>query len=112
MDIVISVEDFQYYWKRAEEKTASSFSGLHFEHYRSITHSDVLSKVHALKLSLITKKFSTRQMGQRPMCYAGEDHRGCPNNETKSNTADGSALQLPQQTHLRESNDGTHMTTT
>ena len=55
VDIVVSVEDFQYYWKRAKEKTALSFSRLHFGNYKPIAHSNVLSKVHALKLSLITK---------------------------------------------------------
>ena len=55
VDIVVSIEDFQHYWKRAEEKTAASFSGVHFGHYKAIAHSDILSKVHALKLTLISK---------------------------------------------------------
>ena len=55
LDIVVSVEDFQHYWKRAEEKTALSFSGLHFGHYKAISHSGILSKVHAFKLTLISQ---------------------------------------------------------
>ena len=32
VEIAVSFKDFQYYWKRAKEKTASSFSELHFRH--------------------------------------------------------------------------------
>ena len=49
VDMMVSVEDFQYYWKRAEdknkraeEKTTSSFLGLHFGLYKAIAHSDIL----------------------------------------------------------------------
>ena len=55
VDIVVSVKDFQHYWQRAKEKTASLFSGLHFRHYKAIAASDFLSKVHTLKLKLISK---------------------------------------------------------
>ena len=58
VNIVVSVEDFQHYWRRAKEKTASSFSDLHFGHYKAIAASDFLSKVHTLKLTLISKKGS------------------------------------------------------
>ena len=52
--IAVSKEDFQHYWKRAKERTSSSYSGIHFGHYKAAAHSDLLSKTHALKLSLIT----------------------------------------------------------
>ena len=52
--IVITQEDYQHYWKRAKERTASSYSGIHYGHYKSAAHSDYLSRTHALKLSLIT----------------------------------------------------------
>ena len=55
VEIEVSFEGFQYYWKRAREKTASSFCGLHFGHYKAIAHSDILWKTYALKLSLVTK---------------------------------------------------------
>ena len=55
VEIEVSLEDFQYYWKRANERTALSFSGLYFGHYKSIAHSDILSKTYAPKLSFITK---------------------------------------------------------
>ena len=55
VNITISVEDFQYYWRRVKECISSSYSKLHFGHYKSAAHSDFLSACHAAKLSLITK---------------------------------------------------------
>lgn len=55
VSIVISPDDFEYYWKRVKEKMSSSYSGLHFGHYKAAAFSSFLSKVHALKLSIITK---------------------------------------------------------
>lgn len=55
VDIVISQEDFQHYWRRAKERTSSSFSGLHMGHYKAASYSDFLSRTHALKLSIITR---------------------------------------------------------
>lgn len=47
IDISITVNDFQSYWKKAKEKTSSSLSGLHFGHYKSAASSDFLSECHA-----------------------------------------------------------------
>ena len=55
INIVVSQEDFQYYWKRVKERTSSSFSGVHFGHYKAAAYSDSLSRMHALKLSIISK---------------------------------------------------------
>ena len=55
VNVVITKEDFQYFWKRAKERTASSISKVHFGHYTSAAHSDLLSEIHARKLSLIAQ---------------------------------------------------------
>ena len=55
VDIVVTEEDFQHYWRRVKERTSSSYSGLHFGHYKAAAHSDYLSRIHALKVSLITE---------------------------------------------------------
>ena len=55
VDIIITKDDFQHFWKRAKERTASSISTQHFGHYCAAAHSDYLSEVHARKLSLISK---------------------------------------------------------
>ena len=49
VSVVVSRDDFQYYWKRVKEKISSSFSGLHFGHYKSIAHDDYLSDLMARK---------------------------------------------------------------
>ena len=54
VNMVISQEDHEYYWKRAKERTALSFSGLNFGHYKAAAYLDLMSKTHALKISLIT----------------------------------------------------------
>ena len=49
----ISQKNYQYYWKRAKDISASSFSGLHFGYYKAPAYSSILSETDALKLSLI-----------------------------------------------------------
>ena len=51
----ISKDDFQQYWKKARERTASSISGLHFGHYKAAASSDLLSLLHA---SIIDSAFN------------------------------------------------------
>ena len=43
----ISRKDFQQYWHRAQERTSSSFSGLHFGHYKAASHDNFLSDMHS-----------------------------------------------------------------
>ena len=43
----ISQQDFQQYWGKARERTASSISGLHFGHYKAAAASNLLSSIHA-----------------------------------------------------------------
>ena len=33
-NIIITQEDYQHYWKQVKERIASSYSGLHFGHYK------------------------------------------------------------------------------
>ena len=49
------VDDFQYYWQRANEISSSSFGGLHMGHYKVAIFDPELSALHACKLSLTTK---------------------------------------------------------
>ena len=59
VDIVVTREDFQYYWRRKKERTSSSYSKVHIGHYASCAHSDFLSEVLAKKLTLITSTGAT-----------------------------------------------------
>ena len=59
VNIIITKEGFKHYWGRTKEKTASSYPGRHFGHYKAAAHSEYLSEVHARTLSLITKTRAT-----------------------------------------------------
>ena len=47
----ITVEEYQYYWKRVKERTSSSYSGLHFGHYIAAADSEPLARLHTMKIS-------------------------------------------------------------
>eukprot|EP00804_Cyclotella_cryptica_P024557 CCRYP_020750-RA/>CCRYP_020750-RA protein AED:0.23 eAED:0.02 QI:0/-1/0/1/-1/1/1/0/233 len=49
---IITRQDWQYTWSHKHESTSSSPSGLHFGHYVSGADSDMISDVHALKMSI------------------------------------------------------------
>ena len=48
----ISAEDFIRYWNGRKEKTSSSFSGLHFGHWKAAAQSKNLSTIHAKSIEL------------------------------------------------------------
>ena len=45
--------DFINYWRKAKEKTASSFSGIHFGHYISVIERSGLAELFANFLDLV-----------------------------------------------------------
>lgn len=51
----VTVDDFQHYWQRVNERTSSSYSGLHFSHYKAASFDIHLSALHAKKLSMAAK---------------------------------------------------------
>jgi hypothetical protein len=53
--IEITPDDFREYWRRAKETTSSSYSGIHFGHYKAAGNSDLLSRFFSKKISLIAK---------------------------------------------------------
>ena len=65
VDIIVTEGDFKYYWGKARERTSSSFSMLHFGHYKAAAKSDKLSKLHALKLTLISRFGSAPERWRR-----------------------------------------------
>eukprot|EP00956_Cyclotella_meneghiniana_P035709 scaffold117520_cov80-Cyclotella_meneghiniana.AAC.3 len=54
ISLSISTEDFQEYWRHMKERTSSSYSGLHFGHYKALSRSDSLSELFARKVSLVS----------------------------------------------------------
>jgi hypothetical protein len=51
----VSTEDFQYFWSHSDEFIQSSYSNIHFGHYKAISHNRYLSSLEAAKLSLAAK---------------------------------------------------------
>jgi len=49
-------EDFQNYWRRVDERTPSSFSGVTFSHYKAAAYHPMLSAMHAVYLTACTRK--------------------------------------------------------
>ena len=46
-------DNFILHWKKAKEETSSSYSGLHFGHYKAGIASAYISHFHGLKATLI-----------------------------------------------------------
>lgn len=53
--IEITTDEFQEYWRVARESTSSSYSGIHFGHYKAAGQSDFLSRFFAKKISLVAR---------------------------------------------------------
>jgi hypothetical protein len=56
INTMVSVVDFQNYWQSANEKISSSFSCLHFGHYKAASFDRNLSALHAAKPSACARK--------------------------------------------------------
>ena len=48
VSIFVTADDYQYFWKRVKERTSSSYSRLHFEHYITAADSKILSELHRI----------------------------------------------------------------
>ena len=48
----ITKDDYQSFWKKCNERTSSSISGLHYGHYKAAVDSDYLSELHAIQLQI------------------------------------------------------------
>jgi hypothetical protein len=47
IDVKISTEDYKKYWNKRKEKTSSSFSTLHFGHWKAAASNSTLATIHA-----------------------------------------------------------------
>jgi hypothetical protein len=52
----ISTADFQQYWKRVDERTSSSFSGVTFSHYKAVASHLMLLLMHAAYLTACAQR--------------------------------------------------------
>ena len=53
--VEITKEEFQYFWKRIREGTASSYSGIHYGHYKAAAHSEKISNFLSKKITVISR---------------------------------------------------------
>jgi hypothetical protein len=49
--IIVTTEDFQNFWRRVDERTSFSFSGVTFSHYKAAASNPMLSAMHAAYLT-------------------------------------------------------------
>ncbi len=49
--IIVTMEDFQNFWRWVDERTSSSFSGVTFSHYKAAASNPMLSEMHAAYLT-------------------------------------------------------------
>ena len=51
----VTVDEFQYFWQRQNERISSSYSRLHMGHYKAAAYNRDLALLHAAKLSLCAR---------------------------------------------------------
>lgn len=51
----VTMEDYQFFWSHADEFIQSSYSNIHFGHYKAIARDRYLSALQAAKLSLAAR---------------------------------------------------------
>jgi hypothetical protein len=52
-EIIITLEDFQRFWKKVGKFTSSSMSGIHYSHYKAVIQFDVSTKILAQQLTVV-----------------------------------------------------------
>ena len=53
--IDIMPEDFKYFWKRVKGGTASSYSGIHYSHYKAAAHLEKIANFLSKKITLASQ---------------------------------------------------------
>jgi hypothetical protein len=54
-EIIITPEDFKHFWRKVNEFTSSSMSGVHYGHYKAAIQDDLSTKVLARQLTVVAR---------------------------------------------------------
>ena len=54
-EIIITADDFKHFWKRVNECTSSSMSGVHYGHYKAAIQDDTITGALALQLTVVAR---------------------------------------------------------
>ncbi len=54
-EIIITPEDFKHFWKKVNEFTLLSMSGVHYGHYKAVIQDSLSTEVLAMQLTVITQ---------------------------------------------------------
>ena len=54
-EIIITADDFKCFWKRVNEFTSSSMSGVHYGHYKAAIQDDTITGALALQLTVVAR---------------------------------------------------------
>ena len=74
--IQISTKDYDKYWKKAKERTSSSWSGLHFGHWKAAQGKPAISQVHAAVTQFVVMKGTTLPRWQKGLSVMLEKEQG------------------------------------
>ncbi len=103
-EIIITPEDFKRFWKKVNEFTSSSMSGVHYGHYKAAIQDPQSTNVLALQLTIIARS------GIPPESWsvaddAGENSRCMPCRKAPRHTIVRGGFQLLQSVHFRQAGD-------
>ncbi len=69
-------QEWQSYWKKADKRTSSSESGIHFGHYKAATSCDYISHYHAAKATVVLTLGQSPDRWKRGVTVMLEKERG------------------------------------
>jgi hypothetical protein len=105
-EIVISPEDFKRFWKKVNEFTSSSMSGVHYGHYKAAIQDPQSTNALALQLTIIARSGippESWSVGLQVMLE--KNCRSMPGGKTKSHTTVRGGFQLLQPVHFWQAGD-------
>jgi len=99
--IIISPEDFKRFWKKVNEFTSSSMSGVHYGHYKAAIPGPTEHKRPRIAADdNCTQRNTTRKLEHWVAGDARENCRGMPGRKAKSHTTVRGGFQLLQSVHF------------
>ena len=109
-EIIITPDDFIWFWKQVGEFTSSSSSGIHYSHYKALTKCKLSSKIHAQQFIVIARGgVYTKRWNMSLQVLPGKTAGVCFVKKTEINSTVRSRFQLLPTFHFwQRSHEFTH----